>query len=143
MTGLAALTTYQMSVVARDGAGASSPPSGAVSVTTLSQEGACRVGYSTNDWGGGFTATVTITNTGATALSSWTLAFDLTAGQRLQQGWSAIWAQEGTRVTARNQSWNGTLAAGASVGIGFNGSHTGSNPRPTAFSINGSACTIG
>jgi hypothetical protein len=46
----------------------------------------------------------------------------------------------GSQVTARNVSYNGTIAAGGSVGIGFNGTHTGSNPRPTSFTLNGAAC---
>jgi len=29
-----------------------------------------------------------------------------------------------------------------SVNFGFNASHTGTNPRPTAFTLNGTACTI-
>jgi hypothetical protein len=28
------------------------------------------------------------------------------------------------------------------VSFGFNGTHSGSNPRPAAFTLNGSACAI-
>jgi hypothetical protein len=38
-------------------------------------------------------------------------------------------------------SWNGVLAPGASTSIGFNGSYTGSNPTPTAFTLNGATCS--
>lgn len=101
---------------------------------------ACAVRYSTNGWSTGFTASLRLTNTGSAPLT-WSLAFDLPGGQRLQQGWSATWAQSGTRVTATGAAWNTTLAPGASVEIGFNGSHTGQNPAPTAFTVNGTACT--
>ena len=42
-----------------------------------------------------------------------------------------------------NAPWNGTIAPGASVELGFNGSHTGTNPRPTAFTLNGATCATG
>ncbi|MBX6766021.1 MAG: cellulose binding domain-containing protein [Actinomadura rubrobrunea] len=91
-------------------------------------------------WDTGFTATVTITNTGAT-INGWTLTFDLPAGQRVSQGWGAQWSQSGTTVTAENAPWNGTLAPGQSTSIGFNGTHTGEDAKPTAFTLNGSSCT--
>ena len=115
----------------------SSPP------PSSSAPSGCRVGYQTNDWNDGFTATVTITNTGGTTVTSWTLEFDFPAGQRLQHGWSADWSQSGRRVTAGNAAWNGTVPPGASVVIGFNGSHGGSNPPPTEFRLNGQVCATG
>jgi cellulose 1,4-beta-cellobiosidase len=103
----------------------------------------CDVSYTTNDWQGGFTANVTIRNVGD-ALSNWTLGFTFPdANQRLVQGWSARWSQSGRNVTAQNESWNGNLATGASIGIGFNGSWSGSNPKPTSFTVNGVACNGG
>ncbi|MBQ1027206.1 glycoside hydrolase family 6 protein [Micromonospora sp. C95] len=103
----------------------------------------CDVTYTTNDWQGGFTANVTIRNVGD-ALSNWTLGFTFpNANQRLVQGWSARWSQSGRNVTAQNESWNGNLATGASTNIGFNGSWSGSNPKPTSFTVNGVACNGG
>ena len=43
-------------------------------------------------------------------------------------------------MTVGNASWNGSLANGASVQIGFNGSYTDTNTDPTAFTLNGTAC---
>ncbi|MEV4169303.1 glycoside hydrolase family 48 protein [Nonomuraea sp. NPDC049709] len=105
---------------------------------------ACDVTYAANQWGtgsGGFTASVTLKNTGD-PLTSWSLGFDFpTTGQRYTPtGWGANWSQSGTRVTATNMPWNGTLATGASTNIGFNGTWTGSNPSPTSFSVNGVTC---
>ena len=103
----------------------------------------CRVAYTTNDWNTGFTAQVRVTNTGGSPLSGWRLTFDLPGGQRVAQGWSATWTQSGATVTATNAAWNGSLAAGGTVDIGFNGTHTGSNPRPSGFALNGSPCVSG
>lgn len=84
---------------------------------------------------------MTIKNTGTTAINGWKLAFDFpTTGQKVGQGWSATWKQNGTSVTADSMSWNGTLAPGASTSTGFNGTWSGTNPAPTAFTLNGQRC---
>lgn len=101
---------------------------------------ACDVVYATNDWGSGFTGNVTIKNLGD-AVSSWTLKWTFpNSSQRVVQGWSAKWSQTGSEVTATNESYNGSLGTGASTTIGFNGSYSGSNPKPTAFTLNGTPC---
>ncbi len=101
---------------------------------------ACDVTYATTDWNNGFTANVTIKNLGD-ALNNWSLKFAFpNSSQRVTQGWSAKWSQSGSEVTATNESWNGSLPTGASTSIGFNGSYSGSNPKPTAFTLNGVAC---
>ncbi|UBU13184.1 glycoside hydrolase family 48 protein [Nonomuraea gerenzanensis] len=107
---------------------------------------ACDVTYAANQWTsspgqGGFTANITLKNTGD-PITSWTLAFDYpTTGQKYTpNGWGANWSQSGTRVTGTNMPWNGNLATGASTNIGFNGTWTGSNPNPTSFSVNGVTC---
>jgi endoglucanase len=123
----------------------SSPsPSASVSVSpsaSPSPAAGCKVTYTASSWSAGFTATVTITN-GPVAADSWSLAFAYPAGQKATQGWSANVTQAGTQVTATNAAWNGGLPAGGTVSFGFNGTHTGSNPSPTAFALNGTACTV-
>jgi beta-glucosidase len=103
--------------------------------------GSCRVTYTSSDWSTGFTGTVSVTNTGATALNPWSLQWTFAAGQKVSQAWSAKVTQSGTAVTATGESWNTALPAGASASFGFNGTHTGSNPRPTSFALNGVTCT--
>ena len=156
-TGLTAATAYSFTVKANDAAGNASNASNALSVTTASvtptptptptptvppTTGNCAVTYTANSWNTGFTSSVKVTNTGAAALTSWNLTFSFANGQAVTQGWSAKWSQSGANVTAANESWNGSLAAGASAYIGFNGSHTGTNNNPTAFKLNGAACTV-
>ncbi len=94
----------------------------------------------TNQWGGGFGANVTITNLGA-PVSSWRLTWTFGAGQSVQQLWNGTVSQSGSQVTVTNASYNGSIATGASTSFGFNGSWTGSNPVPAAFSLNGAACS--
>jgi endo-1,4-beta-xylanase len=114
------------------------------SATTTTGSAACKVTYAVaSQWNNGFTASVTIANTGTAAISSWTLKFTWPGSQSISQGWSANWTQSGTQVTATSMSWNGALAPGQSTQIGFNGNWSGSNPNPTAFTLNGSTCTTG
>jgi hypothetical protein len=104
---------------------------------------ACAVTYEIeSQWSGGFSVNLIITNTGSTALSSWTLAFTFPSGQQVTEGWNATFTQQGSQVTATNLSYNGSLAAGGgSTSIGFNGSWSGSNTNPTSFTLNGTACS--
>jgi hypothetical protein len=44
-------------------------------------------------------------------------------------------------VTVTNASYNGTIAAGGSTSIGFQGTWTSSDAAPTAFTLNGGNCT--
>ncbi|MEU5724304.1 glycoside hydrolase family 6 protein [Micromonospora sp. NPDC047738] len=112
-------------------------------VTAAQAATQCGVDYTTNDWPGGFTATVTIKNLGD-PLSAWTLGFTFPdSSQSVVNGWSARWSQSGQNVTAQNESYNGSLATGASTTIGFNGAWSGANPKPTQFTLNGTVCTGG
>jgi poly(hydroxyalkanoate) depolymerase family esterase len=144
LSGLAANTLYTFSVKARDAAGAVSAASPAVSVTTLAvQTGGCTVKYQiTNQWGGGFGASVTITNGGATAVNGWSLVWTFASGQTITQIWNATATASSGTVTARNMGYNAVIPAnGGSQNFGFNGAWSGSNPAPTSFTLNGAACT--
>ncbi len=111
----------------------------AVAAAPASAATSCQVAYTANSWSTGFTAAITITNSGS-ALTSWSLTYSYSGNQQLTQGWSGNWTQSGQNVTVTNASWNGSLATGASTQIGANFSYSGTNTAPTAFSINGTAC---
>ena len=100
----------------------------AVTVPVVTAQGAtpaCTVEYSvTGQWDGGFQGAVTVTNNAA-PVSGWSLGFDFAGGQKVTRGWNAKWSQSGTTVTATNESWNGSLATGASVSAGFIASWSG------------------
>ncbi|MFD3724842.1 cellulase family glycosylhydrolase [Streptomyces sp. NPDC058671] len=101
----------------------------------------CTVEYSvSNQWAGGFQGAVTVSNGGA-ALNGWNLRFSFPAGQVVGQGWGGKWSRSGTDVTVVNESWNAVLGTGAKVTAGFIASWTGSNPAPTAFTLDGTPCT--
>jgi acetylxylan esterase len=114
----------------------SPPPSSPVGA------GACRVSDVISAWNTGLTANITVTNTGAASLSSWSLVFTLPSGQSIVSGWNATYTPTSGQVTAKNMSYNGTLAPGASTTIGFQANHTGNTGAPTSFTLNGQACTI-
>ncbi|MEU5961572.1 glycoside hydrolase family 6 protein [Micromonospora parva] len=114
-----------------------------IPVTAAQAATQCDIAYTSNDWQGGFTANITIKNVGD-PLNGWTLGWTFpNSSQRVQQGWSATFTQSGSQVTARSLSYNGTLATGASTSIGFNGAWSGSNPKPTSFTLNGVVCNGG
>ncbi|MDR7277752.1 extracellular catalytic domain type 1 short-chain-length polyhydroxyalkanoate depolymerase [Catenuloplanes atrovinosus] len=110
--------------------------------TTPAPAGACQISYTINSWNTGFTASVAITNTGTATVNGWTLAFTLPSGQTVTNSWNATINPSSGALTARNVPYNGTLGAGATQTFGFQATHTGTATKPTAFSLNGSICTI-
>ena len=85
-----------------------------------------------NDWGSGFTASLTITNNGAAAITGWTVTYSYAGNQTLSSGWNGAWTQSGKAVTVTNESYNGSLAAGATATAGANFNYSGTNVAPTA-----------
>ncbi|MFC4613981.1 glycoside hydrolase family 9 protein [Cellulomonas algicola] len=145
LTGLTPGTDHVLTVRAKDTAGQLSALSPSVTFRTLPEvttppPGACRVSYTANSWGTGFTASITVTNTSSSAWTSWRLGFTFPGDQKVTQGWSATYSQTGAAVTVTNAPWNGTVPAGGSTSIGFNGSYSGTNTAPTAFTVNGTPC---
>jgi poly(hydroxyalkanoate) depolymerase family esterase len=102
----------------------------------------CEVTDTVSAWNTGLTANLTITNTGTTTISGWSLGFTLPAGQAITSGWSATYSPTSGAVLATNVSYNATVAPGASVGIGFQAGHTGDTGKPSSFTLNGTACTV-
>jgi hypothetical protein len=116
---------------------------GVLTALPASAASGCRVAYAvSSSWQGGFGANVTITNLGD-PITSWSLVWSYSAGQTVTQAWNTTLTQSGSTVTARNAGYNGSVGTNGTVSFGFNGSWTGSNPVPTAFTLNGTACTGG
>ncbi|WP_169951013.1 PHB depolymerase family esterase [Microbispora sp. H11081] len=107
------------------------------------QQGACRITYRPNTWNNGFTAEVTITNTGAAPVNGWTVTWAWSGNQQVVNAWNATVTQSGTQVVARNVSYNPAIPAGGSTNFGFQGTYSGTNGTPAGFALNGTACTIG
>ncbi|MGW1164847.1 glycosyl hydrolase family 18 protein [Streptomyces sp. NPDC002550] len=91
----------------------------------------------TSDWGTGFGGQWTIKNTGSTSISSWTVEWDFPSGTSVTSAWDADVTSSGTHWTAKNKSYDGTIAPGASVSFGFNGAGPGS---PSNCRLNGGSC---
>ncbi|MCX3059682.1 glycoside hydrolase family 6 protein [Streptomyces sp. GXMU-J5] len=101
---------------------------------------ACSVDYTIqNQWDGGFTTAVTITNNSA-ALSGWNLTWSFSGDQKVSSGWNAQISQSGADVTAENETYNAALATGGTVSFGFNGTFSGTNTVPATFKLNGVTC---
>ncbi|MEU8577805.1 glycoside hydrolase family 18 chitinase [Streptomyces asoensis] len=90
-----------------------------------------------SDWGTGFEGRWTVKNTGTTAISSWTVEWDFPSGTSVTSAWDADVTSSGTHWTAKNKSYNGSIAPGATVAFGFNGAGTGS---PSNCKLNGGGC---
>ncbi|MEV5883899.1 cellulose binding domain-containing protein [Streptomyces sp. NPDC052020] len=102
---------------------------------------ACKVAYATNVWTGGFTANVTVTNTGSSVVDGWKLAFTLPSGQRITNSWNASVSPSSGAVTASGSGHTAQIAPGGSQTFGFQGSYSGTFAKPNGFSLNGTACT--
>lgn len=114
---------------------------GVVMAGVASAAAACRVDYQvTNQWPGGFGANVTITNLGD-PINGWTLTWSYSAGQTVTQAWNATVTQSGGQVSAVDAGHNAGIPTNGTASFGFNGSWAASNPAPTAFALNGTACT--
>jgi len=103
----------------------------------------CSVTYSiVSQWGGGFQGEVNVRNTGTTSVSPWTVGFSFPSGQRIGHVWGATGTQSGAAVTVHSVEWNKVIAPGGSASFGFIGTWTGSNAKPTAFTLNGGSCQV-
>ncbi len=142
-TGLTASTTYYFTVKAVSAAGGVSAASNQASAATqAAAAGGCHVAYvDQNDWGSGFTGAISITNSGSTALTTWVLTWTYAGNQALNQSWNANYTQSGHAVSLTSMSYNGSIAAGATLsGVGFNANYSGANAAPAAFYLNGVKC---
>jgi hypothetical protein len=102
----------------------------------------CVVSYQVNQWTGGFTAQLEMTNNGA-PLSGWTLTWTFDGNQQITSAWNAQVVQNGATVQATNLAYDGSVTTGGTVSLGFQGTFSGSNDVPADFALNGVACNGG
>ncbi|MEU4515622.1 cellulose binding domain-containing protein [Nonomuraea wenchangensis] len=137
-TGLTPGTTYRYQVRARDAAGNVSPVSNTAQVTTQpgSSTGGCTaVPTVQTQWATGYVIQpLTVTNTGASAMTGWTVTFTLPAGHTLTGSWNGAVTVSGRTVTVRNAGHNGALAPGAATTFGFQATRpNGDTAYPSAY----------
>jgi cellulase/cellobiase CelA1 len=143
-----ATATAGTSTVTITGTSGSTTATTTIALTVAPSGGnACTVDYvispqSTSQFG----AAITIINNGSTALSNWVLTWSFANGQTISNSWNGSVSQSGASVTVSEQSgqtWENIPAGGSYSGFGFNGTWNGTtNAIPTAFSLNGTACTV-
>ena len=109
--------------------------------------GACEVDYTISPQNSSqFGAAINIKNNGSTTLSGWSLTWTFANGQTIASSWNGTVSQSGANVTVSEQSgqsWENIPAGGSYSGFVFNGTWNGTtNAIPTAFSLNGTACTV-
>jgi endo-1,4-beta-xylanase len=87
------------------------------------------VGTVQTQWQNGYVIQpLTITNTGSSTITSWTVTFTLPAGHVLTGSWNVVVTTSGQNVTFKPVSFTGTLPPGASTtSVGFQASRPDGN----------------
>jgi hypothetical protein len=101
----------------------------------------CHVTYTPNNYPGGFTANITLANTGMTAINGWTLQFTFPGDQKITSTWNGTTTQSGKNVSITNASYNASIPANGSTTLGFQGTWTANKTSPASFTVNGATCT--
>lgn len=90
----------------------------------------------TQDWGSGFQAALSLVNNQSSSVTNWRLEFDY--GASIDSIWDAtIVSRTGTHYVVAGAGWNNTIAAGATVSFGFNGSPGHTTAAPANYVLNG------
>ncbi|MEV4314924.1 glycoside hydrolase family 6 protein [Actinocrispum sp. NPDC049592] len=124
--------TSSVTVTAKDSTNSSGSASFSWTVTPSNGGGGCSAAYAIgSDWGSGFTASVTVTNTGSTATRSWKVTWTWSGNQVITNSWNTVESHNGANETAVNANYNGVIAPGANTSFGFQASYSGTNAKPT------------
>ena len=94
----------------------------------------------TGNWNGGFSANLEILNNTNQTVNNWTLQFNF--APQIQSLWNGVLTTNGNTYTVRNESWNGVIAPGAKVTLGFTGAGTLALTSANAAVFNGANCPI-
>lgn len=85
---------------------------------------------------------VTLTNDSGSAVSSWTVELTVPSGFEITSGWNGKYTVSGTKLTVKNESYNGEIANGGTAGFGFN--YTSPTEfKPGKATVNGSSAGTG
>jgi hypothetical protein len=98
-------------------------------------------------WGTGYTGQYTLTNHGSAA-SSWTLSFGLPSGTSITSMWNGFYKVSDGKISVTpvfwsGQSWDGTIAAGQSLQVGFVTEASGTAAGPSGCLVDGASCKSG
>jgi endoglucanase len=110
---------------------------GALATNAAAGAPVCSVKYSiASAWTGGFTANVTLTDTGTAPLGGWTVAWAFPGDEQITNLWSALYTQTGETVAAHDPfDTNATVAPGSSASFGMQGTFSASDAPPASFTL--------
>ncbi|WP_182873775.1 endo-1,4-beta-xylanase [Microbispora sp. H10670] len=109
-------------------------PSASPSPSSSPIGGACSATIKTiNSWGGGFQSEVTV-RAGSAPVNGWTVKWSWPGGQSISSLWNGRQSTSGSSVTVTNESYNGSIAAGASTTFGFTANGSAATPTATCTS---------
>lgn len=101
---------------------------------SLAQSANCKYVVS-NSWGAGATASIEITNTGATALNGWNVSWTY-VNNRITGSWNANLTGSNP-YSASNLNWNGTVQPGQTISFGMQVNTNGAVETPV---VTGAIC---
>ena len=84
-----------------------------------------------SQWGNGFTANITVTNTGTVATKTWKVTWTWGGNQAIVNSWNGVVTSSGASVTVTNQSYNGVIPPGGNTSFGLQASYSGTITNPT------------
>ncbi|MGK5547011.1 cellulose binding domain-containing protein, partial [Streptomyces sp. URMC 127] len=127
------------------GAAAAIATVAAFTLTGTAQATAVGAAFSTTgSWSGGYTGQYVLANGTGKELTGWKLTFDLPEGTKITSLWNGKHTISGRSVTVEPESWNKTIAPGASVTVGFVAAGTApAGAGPDNCRINGAKCSAG
>jgi polyisoprenoid-binding protein YceI len=109
-----------------------------LAASTLSTQAYAGCQYAvTNQWNNGFSATIKITNTGASAINGWDINWQYSGDNRITSSYNTTLTGSNP-YTAKNLSWNGTIQPNQTVEFGVQGSKGTSAAEVPV--INGAVC---
>jgi len=138
-----AVGSYTATLTVTDNTGSVGETSKVIQVSAPAGEKNCTVQYvNQNDWGNGFLAAVTMTNTSTQAINGWTFTWNFPGTQVITDLWNGTVTQTGKSVKVTNVWYDPAIAPGANIQIGFVANYSGSNTPPSSFTLNGNACYV-
>jgi endo-1,4-beta-xylanase len=111
------------------------PPTSSAPTTPAGGPGSCKATYAvTSSWTGGYNASVTVADSGSSAISGWNVGLGLASGDTITSLWNGVNSGTTGSISVKNESYNGSLSPGASTSFGY----TATGSSSTAPSV---SCT--
>lgn len=88
-----------------------------------------------SEWAGGFTALITIRNTGTTPINGWTVVAEFNQPFTLTNSWNATVTLTGTTLTAAAPPWSTVIAPNSSVSFGMQAAYGGEKPSAPTVTL--------